>query len=175
MILGGYCNCAPEDLCFTYGDNQKPKIETDGRLSRTVSFNLSHSVDAIQIAVAREGELGIDVEHLAREHNVDGLLAECLTDEEARSVCRLNNPPRQVAFLRYWVHKEAFLKCIGCGFSVSPKEVTVSFCDSGRSVISCPNQMADVVIFGQDLQCAPGYIAAIATRERECAIQSLTL
>jgi hypothetical protein len=82
MILASYCNCGPEDLYFTYGHFQKPGIESNGRLSQTVAFNLSHSADAIQIAIAAEGSLGIDVEHLGRKPDLDALLAECLTDEE---------------------------------------------------------------------------------------------
>jgi 4'-phosphopantetheinyl transferase len=171
MILGDYCQCAPETLRFTYSDYQKPGIKSNNRLSQTVAFNLSHSADAIQIAIAAEGALGIDVEHLARKHNVDALLAECLTDEEGRSVSRMDQPERQLAFLRYWVHKEAFLKCIGCGVSVSPKEVLVSFCDGGRSVMRSPHRMADVVLFGRDLPCGVGYVAALARYESEYVLQ----
>ena len=64
MILASYCNCGPEDLCFSYGDYQKPGLKSNGHLSQTVAFNLSHSADAIQIAIGVEGPLGIDVEHL---------------------------------------------------------------------------------------------------------------
>jgi 4'-phosphopantetheinyl transferase len=174
MILASYCKCGPEDLCFTYGDFQKPGIESNGRLSQTVAFNLSHSADAIQIAIAAEGSLGIDVEHLGRKPDLDALLAECLTDEEERSVSRMDAPQRELAFLRYWVHKEAFLKCIGCGFSVSPKTVLVllprrPFRDSlsGSNGRRCP--------FGRDLRCGAGYIAAVASNKREYALQTFVL
>lgn len=175
IILGGYCNYAPEEVRFTYGHYQKPEVESNGCLSQTVAFNVSHSADAIQIAIAAEGSLGIDVEYLGREHNVDALLAECLTDEEGLSISQLDEPHRRRAFLRYWVHKEAFLKCIGCGFSVSPKEVLVSFCDGGRSVMRCPVRTADVVLFGRDLPSGVGYIAALASFERDYVLQPLAL
>jgi phosphopantetheinyl transferase len=87
----------------------------------------------------------------------------------------MDEPQRQQAFLRYWVHKEAFLKCVGCGFSVSPKAVLVSFCEDGRSVIRCPDQMADVVLFGRDLPCGAGYIAAVASNKREYSLQPFVL
>jgi 4'-phosphopantetheinyl transferase len=175
MILAGYCNCRTEDLCFTYGDCQKPGIKSNGRLSQTVAFNLSHSADAIQIAIAAEGSLGIDVEHLGRKPDLEALLADCLTDEEERLVSRMEEPQREPTFLRYWVHKEAFLKCVGCGFSVSPKAVLVSFCQGGRSVIRCPDQMTDVILFGRDLPCGAGYIAALASNKREYELQSFVL
>jgi 4'-phosphopantetheinyl transferase len=111
-ILGDYCGCAPEELRFTDGDQHKPRIDdVESHLARTVSFNLSHSTNDLQIAVAAEGAVGIDVEDPGREFDVDGLVAECLTAEEARPLSRLSAAQRRNAFIRYWVHKEAFLKC----------------------------------------------------------------
>ncbi|HZZ38226.1 MAG TPA: 4'-phosphopantetheinyl transferase superfamily protein [Acidobacteriaceae bacterium] len=172
MILGAYCRCAPEDLRFTYGNQGKPGIdEAASRLSRTVSFNLSHSTKSLQIAVAAEAALGIDIEDCSRDFDVDGLMAECLTQEEARPLNSLSAEQRRNAFLRHWVHKEAFLKCAGTGFSVSPKEVHVSFGDGGRSEMRCSNPMADAVLLGRDLETDPGHLAAIATTDRDYELQ----
>ena len=52
---------------FSYGDYQKPGLKSNGHLSQTVAFNLSHSADAIQIAIAAEGSLGIDSNIWMRE------------------------------------------------------------------------------------------------------------
>lgn len=175
MILGDYCDCKPEDLRFTYSEYQKPAITPDRQLSRTVSFNLSHSENAIQIAVAANGALGVDVEYLEREHNVDALAIECLTEDERLSISHLSEQQRRFAFLRYWVHKEAFLKCLGCGFSVDPKEVNVSFCENGCSVMCFANGIADITLFGRDLPCEPGYVAAVAACEPNFLLQSAVL
>ena len=74
LIPASYCTCGPKDLCFTYDGFQKPGIEPNGHLLQIVAFNLSHSTDAIQIAIAAEGSIGIDVEHLGRKPNLDALL-----------------------------------------------------------------------------------------------------
>jgi 4'-phosphopantetheinyl transferase len=176
IILGSYCQCAPEDLRFTYGDQGKPRIdEVESHLSRTVSFNLSHSTKTLQIAVGAEGALGIDVEDCGRDLDVDGLVAVCLTDEEARPLSRLNPAQRRSAFLRYWVHKEAFLKCVGTGFSVSPKEVHVSLNDGGRSEMHCSDPLASAVLFGRDVETESGHLAAIAGADREYVLHSMAL
>lgn len=176
MILGSYCHCAPADLRFTYGDKGKPEIDREeSHVSNAVSFNLSHSTRALQIAVAAEGAVGIDIEDCSRDFDVDGLMAECLTQEEARPLSSLSAEKRRNAFLRYWVHKEAFLKCAGTGFSVSPKEVHVSFGDNGRSKMRCSNPMVNAVLLGRDLETEPGHLAAIATTEREYELQSVIL
>lgn len=176
MILGAYCNCVPESLRFAYGDHHKPRInEGESCLSRVVSFNLSHSTNALQIAVAAEGAVGIDVEGPGRDFDIEGLVAECLTGEEARLLEGLSPVRRRDAFVRCWVHKEAFLKCAGTGFSVSPKEVHVAFDDSGRSEMRCTNPMADAVLYGRDLESEPQHLAAIATTGPEYVLQSIVL
>lgn len=176
MILAGYSGCAPEQLRFAYGQQGKPRIdETAGHLSRTVSFNLSHSSKALQIAVTPRGEIGIDVEDLSRDFDIDGLLTECLTDDEARPLATLSFDRRRSAFLRYWVHKEAFLKCAGTGFSVSPKEVHVAFDSAGRSEMRCSNPLANTILFGRDLETEAGHLAALATVALECAFHSILL
>lgn len=173
MILGDYCNCAPEELSFAYGDYQKPSIESNGRISQTVAFNLSHTKDAMLIAIAAEDPVGIDVEDPRREFDVDLLVAECLTGEEARSLGQVSAPQRRNAFIRYWVHKEAFLKCVGTGFSVAPKEVHVVFDNGGRSEMRCSNPMANVVLYGYDLECEQGHLAALATRAPDYILHSI--
>ncbi|HEX4310696.1 MAG TPA: 4'-phosphopantetheinyl transferase superfamily protein [Acidobacteriaceae bacterium] len=176
MVLAGYCGCAPEELRFAYSERQKPRIDNDdSRLSRTVSFNLSHSGAALRVAVTAERPVGIDVENTSREFDLDGLIVECLTEEETRFVKRFNPERRRAAFLRYWVHKEAFLKCVGTGFSVPPKEVRVSFEECDRSVIRCAHPLAEAMLFGRDLDCEPGYVAALAAEERDAAIHSIVL
>lgn len=176
MVLGKYCNCAPEKVRFAYSEHHKPRMETNGGPAQRVSFNLSHSGDEIQIAIAEEGDVGIDVEYADRRHDVEALVPECLTDEEAGRVMLADDSQRRPAFLRYWVHKEAFLKCIGCGFAISPKDVMVSFGDEGCSVIRCRDEMAgDAVLYGRDVPCGKGYLAAVASLEREPALETFAL
>lgn len=176
IILGSYCGSAADDLHFSYGEQGKPRIdEAESHLSRTVSFNLSHSRRELLIAVASQAAVGIDVEDLSRDFDVDGLVAECLTDDEAGPLSPLSPGQRRNAFLRYWVHKEAFLKCVGTGFSVSPKEVHVAFDEAGRSEMRCSHPLAHGVLFGRDLACAAGHVGAIATDRPKFDLQSIDL
>ncbi len=176
MVLGTYCLCAPESLQFSFGDQGKPMIDTARtHLQQTVSFNLSHSTKALAIAVAAEEIIGIDVEDPGRDFDVEGLISECLTQEEQRRLSNLSPAQRRNAFLRYWVHKEAFLKCVGTGFTVSPKEVHVRFGPGADSEMSCSNPLAHVALFGRDLQTLSDHLAAIATAKRDCQIEFIAL
>lgn len=176
MILASYCGCRAEGLVFAYGAQGKPRIDrAASHLSRTLSFSVAHSRRALQIAVAAEGELGIDVEDVTREFEVEGLIAACLTGPEAALLSGLDAMQRANAFLRYWVHKEAFLKCMGTGFSVSPKEVHVRFISGGCSEIRCSNPMAERVLFGRDLESEPGHVAGIAVADPDWEFQPIVL
>lgn len=176
MILAGYCHCEPQDLRFATGDQGKPVIDAaQSRLSQTVSFNLSHSTRVLSLAVAAEGAVGIDVEDAGRDFDLDGLVAECLTDEEAQTLNQIDSAQRRKAFLRYWVHKEAFLKCVGTGFSVPPKDVHVRFHDAGFSEMRCSHPLANVALYGRDLETEPEHLAAVATVERDSVLQHIAL
>lgn len=176
MILSGYCRCAPEDLQFSLGDQGKPEIDAArSHLPHNVSFNVSHSTKALAIAVGAVQAVGVDVEDLSRDFDVEGLISECLTQEESHTLNDLSPVQRKNAFLRYWVHKEAFLKCVGTGFTVSPKEVHVQFGSGAYSEMNCSNPLANIELFGRDLQTQTDHLAAIATAKRDCQIESIAL
>lgn len=174
VVLGAYCGCAPDDLRFAYGDQQKPRIDPAAHLpSATVAFNLSHSRTEMQIAVTGGKPVGIDVEDAGRDFDLEGLIAECLTEDESKQLS--HSPQRRSEFIRYWVHKEAFLKCIGTGFSVPPNEVQVTFDEDGKSEMHCTNSLAATVLYGRDLDCAPGHRAAIACADPEFVVHPIVL
>src|SRR5580704_395189 len=60
-VLGRYLQCAPQMIDFVYGARGKPAIFSAGS-PHPLCFNLSHSHGLAVIGIARERELGIDVE-----------------------------------------------------------------------------------------------------------------
>src|ERR1043166_6848263 len=56
-LLARYLETEPGALRFTYGAYGKPALEG-------LRFNMSHSHEVALLAVAREAELGVDVEHI---------------------------------------------------------------------------------------------------------------
>ena len=79
-------------------------------------FNLSHSGDTALIAVARDREVGVDVELPRRAVDHVGIARRVLTAEEADRIAAIEEPAaRERAFLRGWVRWEAVLKCRGIG------------------------------------------------------------
>src|SRR5581483_155459 len=68
-LLGRYLDRDPGTLRFRYGPNGKPALRDDGFLR----FNVSHSRRIALVAVAAGREVGVDVEEIRGDLDVDGL------------------------------------------------------------------------------------------------------
>ncbi|WP_373282834.1 4'-phosphopantetheinyl transferase family protein [Edaphobacter dinghuensis] len=163
MILGSYCGIRPASVMFCYGHQGKPSVASTPHTSRRIAFNISHSIDIIVIAICEGEEIGVDVECLNYLGDVTPICMDILAEAEVGDVLALEVQQRRHAFCRYWVHKEAFLKQMGCGLSIAPRDVQVSFEGPGRSEISCPGHHPRRRIFGLEFPTAEGYVAALAT------------
>jgi 4'-phosphopantetheinyl transferase len=118
-IVSRYVNERPETLKFTLGRHGKPSLAGTPEAGEKVRFNLARSHDSALIAVARNREVGIDLERI--RSNVAGLkLAEQFFSRGEFE--RLRHWPRDQAnrlFFTFWTSKEAYLKAIGTGLSLS--------------------------------------------------------
>lgn len=82
-------------------------------------FNLSHCTDLALLIVSRECPVGIDLEPLDRAHE----LLECESSFcHPREISKLPTEKIQRAqeLLKLWTAKEAALKALGTGLSISP-------------------------------------------------------
>lgn len=121
IVLGGLLGADPAGLVFEAtcarcgGPHGKPRLPGSG-----LEFSLSHSGDLTVIAVTRGVPVGVDVERVISEANVDSLARGVLSPGEELG------PDRARDLTMYWTRKEAVLKTTGDGLSVSPQAVTVS-------------------------------------------------
>ena len=81
---------------------------------RGLHFSLSHSADAVVIAIAA-APVGIDLERMVSRCSCE--LAEAMHPADAARVRRLPEPRRHAAITRWWVAAEAVLKCTGAGIA----------------------------------------------------------
>lgn len=119
QILAGYLDRDPQSLTFDYGPSGKPSLVGD----KVPVFNLSHSGNWGLCAVAKEGEVGVDIETL--NHDLDyAKLAERFFSK-AENEWLQQRPPhrRRRVFYRIWTRKEAWLKGKGGGFSDHDQDI----------------------------------------------------
>jgi 4'-phosphopantetheinyl transferase len=68
-------------------------------------------------AFALKRRIGVDVESASRRVAGDRIAERFLAESEASGLRSVSKPHRHCAFLRYWTHKEAYLKATGEGIS----------------------------------------------------------
>lgn len=80
-------------------------------------FNLSHTHGLVACALARRGEIGVDVEAIAEADDLVALARRSFSRVEADRVAALDGAARVDAFFAYWTLKEAYVKARGVGLS----------------------------------------------------------
>lgn len=113
--LAAYLGGAPAEVRFVYGRAGKPMLaDRDGGRPPLV-FNVTHTRELTLIALARDGELGIDAEPIQAGEAWAELAFRVLSGRERGELERLTPAVRPAAFLRAWTGKEALLKAVGLG------------------------------------------------------------
>lgn len=79
-----------------------------------VELSVTHSGDLVGIAVA-DRPVGIDVERVDPELDVDGVARVVLAADELRELSRRTGIEKVRAFTEYWTRKEAVVKATGEG------------------------------------------------------------
>jgi len=114
--------CGNPDLRFGYGEHGKPHVLGEGS---GPSFNVSHSGTHGLIAFAPSGRLGVDLEARKPRENFDGLGARVYGAREMVALRNASGSEKAEVFYRLWALKEALIKALGTGFSLSPSRFEV--------------------------------------------------
>jgi 4'-phosphopantetheinyl transferase len=86
---------------------------------RHIQFNLSNTTGLVVCAVAKECDIGIDVEDLTRILDTEALAPTVFAPVELAEFCVLGTPvERRDLFFSYWTLKEAYIKARGMGLSI---------------------------------------------------------
>jgi 4'-phosphopantetheinyl transferase len=121
--LSMYGNLTPDAWSFEENAHGKPRLRSNSG-EPTLEFNLSHAPSLVACAVARDMEVGVDVECIDRVARSPALYDRCLSEGER---ARLNRGPATTAPVRFaelWTLKEALLKAVGVGLSFEPSLLT---------------------------------------------------
>jgi 4'-phosphopantetheinyl transferase len=124
QILGQYLGQRPSTIRIGARPDGKPCL-MGRRREDDLRFNLSHSGDLAVLGIASGLEIGVDVERIRRISGFDRMVQRCLERTEQDRL--LSSPPedRERHFLRYWTHKEAYLKTFGVGLRRRLQDVVV--------------------------------------------------
>ena len=137
-ILAAYEGIDPTEIAFEYSKFGKPKLRTS---HANIKFNASHSAERGLVACTRGLEVGVDIECLHRNLDVDDLARRFFSEKESEKLSALPDDIRRLAFFRCWTCKESYLKAVGKGLSLGLDQFDVSMVvASPAMVLSRPNQ-----------------------------------
>lgn len=127
VVLAKYLDIDPVNVLYQKGDKGKPFIDMACSPEHSLQFNLSHTQDVAILAVMQEAEVGVDVEHIDRKTDWKGICKRFFTEPEQQALFSLKTPEEQeLAFYELWTRKEAYMKVLGTGLSLSPTEFTLT-------------------------------------------------
>jgi phosphopantetheinyl transferase len=95
---------------FTMGPNGKPLL---GGAAVAWGFNLSHAGDYVVAVLARDAQVGVDLESTSRKADITRLAQRVFSAREQADVVQGGSE----AFFTLWSQKEALLKALGCGWA----------------------------------------------------------
>ena len=165
VLLASYLRTFPAEIEFQYGPRGKPLLSPAAPLQ----FNASHSGSLAVFAFTTACDLGVDVEHVRSQPDLDHIAQRFFCAEESAELKSLPAYQRERAFYLCWTRKEAYIKATGDGLSVPLDDFRVTL---------HPGQPARFLHFAQgpavpeswtlhDLPYAPEYAGALAYCDRE--------
>jgi 4'-phosphopantetheinyl transferase len=166
-LLGGYLRQAPASLEFSYGQHGKPSL-SGGNLMCGLCFNLSHSSNLVVYAIARERNLGIDVEHIRPDSAGDDIAQRYFSAREVSDLRTLPPETRVEGFFNCWTRKEAYLKATGLGLQIALDSFAVSLLPSQTAQFLCGVEPQWHLAAYRPVE---GYAAAVAYDGAPCAIK----
>jgi 4'-phosphopantetheinyl transferase len=162
-ILARCTEVSAEQLCFNYNPSGKPHL-TNGSNEAPPQFNLSHSGELILIALTIGRAVGVDVERLRTDIEVERIAASFFSPNERLALRSVPVHLRFDAFFDCWTRKEAYIKAVGHGLSLPLDQFDVSFVPGQEPALLAtrpdPDEARRWSI--QALDVGPDYRAAVA-------------
>ena len=161
LLLAQYLDANAREIVLMEGSHGKPSLAVGPSWLR---FNLSHSDGVAVYAVARDHEVGVDLERIRSDFQFEEVARHYYSPRERAHLAGLPEADRLFAAFNCWTRKEAYLKAVGvgialrldgCDVGVHPGEtVRLRRRDSGAAASRCWSLHA--------FDVGPGYAATVA-------------
>jgi 4'-phosphopantetheinyl transferase len=162
-VLAHYADVPPGALAFDYSAYGKPALRGGG----TLQFNLSHAGEMAVIGVAREREIGVDVEAIRPAFAGEEIAARFFSPAEIAALRALPPEQRAIGFFNCWTRKEAYIKALGEGLSHPLDSFDVSLAPGEPAALLAVRGAPAVEWSLYAFVPSPGYVAAAAVAGRD--------
>jgi len=166
-ILASYLATDPRGLIFSYSNKEKPSLAPQA--GADITFNVSHSGGIALFAFSRGREVGVDVEHVRRDFDVEAIANRFFSAHEQAQLAALPAEERVDAFFRCWTRKEAYIKATGDGLSLPLSQFDVSLEPGERDGLRAtrPDDSEAGRWLLREVPGGSGFIAALCVRGRD--------
>ena len=167
-ILAALLVTEPSELNFSYSTNQKPSLGA-AHAGSGITFNVSHSGGIALYAFARRREIGVDVEQIRRDFDVESIAQRFFSASEQKHLAALPESEKVDAFFRCWTRKEAYIKAIGEGLSLplSQFDVSLEALETNALLATRPDSAEAERWSIREVSGGAGYSAALCVRGRD--------
>ena len=115
--LSRYANVPLSEWTFDTNSYGRPHISTPAEY-RDIRFNLSHTTGLVACAIAKNCDVGIDVEYVNRYIDIYSLAHHVFSKHERDDLISQQPELQMNRFFSFWTLKEAYIKARGMGLSL---------------------------------------------------------
>ena len=165
-ILGGCLGVEPGALEFAYGPRGKPEL---GDLAGSdLQFSVSHSADVAVYAVTHGRRVGVDIERLRLDVEIEAIADGTFSLRERAALRRLPTAQRVEGFFNCWTRKEAYIKALGEGLAYPLERFSVSLePDAPARLEAVDDDPAEAAVWTMEaLALPPGFVGAVIVEGR---------
>ncbi len=132
FILAKYLKEQPKEIKFFVNEFGKPFLYSSS--NDNLMFNLSHSGNFCLIGITLNNEIGIDIEKINPDFSTVEIAEKFFSKKEYESLIQVPKLLRKKSFFNCWTRKEAFIKAVGKGLSISLKSFDVTLDENPKIV-----------------------------------------
>jgi 4'-phosphopantetheinyl transferase len=165
QIMGAQLGVCASALRWTVGAHGKPHLLDHPGWH----FNLSHSGDWALLGMSASSPIGVDIECCKAMRDVAGIVRHQFSEPEQAAWLQLSEADQSDWFYRMWSRKEACLKALGSGLSVSSQSFNVDGSDGGvDAAVPTNGQLCHMTVHSVALPSAVAAMAAVALVRPDC-------
>jgi 4'-phosphopantetheinyl transferase len=163
LILGRYLGREPCRLTFCYSAHGKPALGADCG-GDALRFNLAHSRGLALYALTRGRDLGVDVERVREEVQVEQIWERFFSAQEIAALRALPAALRRQGFFTCWARKEAYIKAVGKGLAIPLDAFDVSLAPGEpAALLAVRFDSREATRWSlRELTPSPGFVGALA-------------
>jgi 4'-phosphopantetheinyl transferase len=166
-VLGAYLGCNAKALTFSYSEKEKPAL-SGSYAGQNMEFNVSHSGNVALLAFARGRLIGIDVERIKPDFEVEAIANRFFSVREREQLSAYPQAEKCAAFFRCWTRKEAYIKATGAGLSLPLSQFDVSIAaGETNALLATRPEAAEAARWSLcEVPAGSGYVAALCVSGR---------